>query len=415
MVKTSVKREVFIMAKQLHKRLSAEFVDEVLEAFNKQKITEKAACELIGIKRTRFYELRRQWLRSRVRGKEFLLWNRKDSNFHRFPEEVEVWLHKELKYIRTRADVYRGKFNFAFLAEMAEREFQRRFQRNSFRLFALRHEYYHCLPEEKDKVYTRFETSGPGVLYQHDSSHHLWLPRTRQRQVVIMTEDDHSRKVVGGRIVPSESTWDHLVLARSTVERYGRPLAYYVDNHSIFRYVQHMGVHYTYHKGPDEGEIQFKRALKALNIGLIYTGKGEAQAKGKIEKRFDYFQRRLPYLCEKHKIKKTEDAQVILDDLIDYYNNSREHEETGEIPSKKWDSAVKAGKGKLQPLDQSVDLDWAFSIHDTRKVRKDGTISYKGKEYKVGRFPGQEVTVCLLPGSKIMVYKAKDKLGEYHL
>jgi hypothetical protein len=154
-----------------------------------------------------------------------------------------------------------------------------------------------------------------------------------------MTVDDHSQKVVGGRIVPAESTWDHLVLTRNTVERYGRPLAYYVDNHSIFRYVPHIGIHYTYHKGPEEGEI----------------------------------------------------------------------------PPKRWDNAVKAGKGKLQPLDQSIDLDWVFAVHDTRKVRKDGTISYKGKDYKVGRFPGQEVTVCLLPGSKIMVYKAKDKLGEYHL
>jgi hypothetical protein len=37
-------------------------------------------------------------------------------------------------------------------------------------------------------------------------------------------------------------------------------------------------------------------------------------------------------------------------------------------------------------LDDSVDLNWAFSIHDTRRVRKDGTITYKGKDYKVGRF-----------------------------
>jgi hypothetical protein len=64
--------------------------------------------------------------------------------------------------MRVKADVYRGKFNFAFSAEMAERGFQRRFQRNSFRLFALRHGYYHCLAEEKDKGYTRFETSAPG-------------------------------------------------------------------------------------------------------------------------------------------------------------------------------------------------------------------------------------------------------------
>jgi len=36
---------------------------------------------------------------------------------------------------------------------------------------------------------------------------------------------------------------------------------------------------------------------------MIYTAKRQAQAKGKVEKVFDYFQRRLTYLCEKYKIK----------------------------------------------------------------------------------------------------------------
>lgn len=403
------------MGKQIHRRFPKEFVEDVLEAFNGKRITEEMACELLGVKRARLYKLRKRWLRSEMRGGEFLLWDRKESRFHTFPEDIEDWLHRELKYIRTEADVYRGRFNFAFLSELAEREFRRTFQRNSIRLFALRHGYYHALPEEKGKVYTRFETSGPGVLYQHDSSPHLWLPLTGERQALLLTEDDYSRRVVGGRIVETETTWGHFILTRSVIEGYGRPLAYYVDNHSIFRYVGYSSTHYKYLKGPDEGEIQFKRALESLGIGLIYTGKGEAQAKGKIEKRFDYFQRRLPYLCEKHNITKVEDAQPILDDLICYYNDLREHQETGEIPSKRWEKAIQEGKDKLRPLDEGVELDWVFSLHETRRVKKDGTITFKGKEYKVGRFPGEEVTVCLIPEVKIMVYKAKDKLCEYHL
>jgi hypothetical protein len=37
--------------------------------------------------------------------------------------ERVIWIGS--KYIRTEADVYRGRFNFAFLAELAEKEFQR--------------------------------------------------------------------------------------------------------------------------------------------------------------------------------------------------------------------------------------------------------------------------------------------------
>jgi hypothetical protein len=32
-------------------------------------------------------------------------------------------------------------------------------------------------------------------------------------------------------------------------------------------------------------------------------------------------------------------------------------------------------------------------------VKKDGAIMVKGKEYKVGRYPGQEVTICLISES----------------
>lgn len=403
------------MSNQLHKRFSVEFIEEALEAFNRQEITERTACELLGIKRTRLYDLRKQWLRCRIKGEKFLLWNRKDSKFHKFSEEVEDWLHKELKYIRTKANVYRGKFNFSFLAELAEREFKKEFRRNSIRLFALRHGYYHALPEEKGKVYTRFETSGPGALFQHDTSHHLWIPLLGQKQSVILTQDDYSRKVMGATILEQETAAAHLSLTRQVIERDGLPFAYYVDNHSIFRFVERTSRHYKYRYGESEAEVQFKRALNSIGVGLIYTGEGKAEAKGKVEKRFDYFQRRLPYICEKKRIKSIANAQAELDELVAFYNDCRVHQETEEIPSQRWNKAVEEGKGKNRPLSDSVDLDWVFSLHYERTVQKDGTLSFLGKQYKIGRYPGQRVKVCLIPDRKIMFYKGFHKIREYHL
>lgn len=400
---------------RIHKRLSREFVEDILEAFNEKGITEEMALELLGIKRARLYRMREGWLRCKARGEEFSLWNRKGSKFHKFSGEVEEWLHKELKYIRTEADLYRGIFNFAFLAEIAERQFQRGFQRNSIRLFALRHGYYHALPEEKSKVYTRFETSGPGALFQHDTSQHLWIPLLGQNQSVILTLDDYSRKVLGAVISEKETTASHLSLTRQVVERYGLPFAYYVDNHSIFRFVERESRHYRHIVGESEAEVQFKRALSSIGVGLIYTGEGRGAAKGKVEKKFDYFQRRLPYICEKKGIRKVEDAQAELDELVAFYNDCRVHHETGEIPSKRWDKAIEGGKGKISTLNDSLDLDWVFSLHYERTVQKDGTLDFYGKHYKVGRYPRQRVTVSLIPDSKIMFYKGTNKICEYHL
>ncbi|MEW6003036.1 MAG: hypothetical protein AB1638_10375, partial [Nitrospirota bacterium] len=369
---------VLKMKERIHKRLPGEFVKEVLGVFNSHKISEKEAMDLLGIRRSRLHQLRKRWLKSNKK-KPFSLWQRAGSAFHVISPKVKEWLDKELRYIRQEADTFRGKFNFAFLAEEAEKRFNRHFSRNSIRLYALKNGYYHALPSEKGKVYTRFETSGPGALFQHDSSNHLWLPSTGKKQYLIITKDDYSRMIVGARIVEVETSFEHLQTVKETVIKYGIPFAYYLDNHSIFRFVLHTGVHVRYKLREDEGEIQFRRALSSLGIGLVYTGKRQAQAKGKVEKVFDYFQRRLPYLCEKHKVKNCLEAQKILDDLVSYYNEQRVHDETKEIPTKRWEEAINNGRGKLRLMDPSTDLDMIFSIHLKRTVRKDGTIMFMGK------------------------------------
>ena len=56
------------MGQQLHKRLTKEFAEEVLEAFNETRLAEEKACEPLGINRARFYRLRRRWLRNTRKG-----------------------------------------------------------------------------------------------------------------------------------------------------------------------------------------------------------------------------------------------------------------------------------------------------------------------------------------------------------
>lgn len=143
--------------------MPVKFVQEALESFNCHRISEKEAMDLLGVKRSRLHQLRKKWL-LRSKNRPFGLWQRRENAFHVISPEVEEWLDKELRYIRQEAETFRGRFNFAFLAEEAQKRFDRPFSRNSFRLYALKKGYYHALPQEKGKVYTRFETSGPGAL-----------------------------------------------------------------------------------------------------------------------------------------------------------------------------------------------------------------------------------------------------------
>ena len=182
-------------------------------------------------------------------------------------------------------------------------------------------------------------------------------------------------------------------MARKTVRRYGRPLASYVDQHKIFRFVEHNGVHVRYALGMDEGAIQFKKALRNMNIELIYARKRAAEAKGKVEKAFDYMQSRIPYLCERHMIKGVSEAQKVGEEVVSFYNEQHQHEETREIPFKRCEEAMKAGKGKLRPLGPLLDLDLVFSLYYERKVKKNGVFSFRGMKFKFRHCAGEQVTL----------------------
>jgi hypothetical protein len=219
--------------------------------------------------------------------------------------------------------------------------------------------------------------------------------------------------VTGFSLRETESAWEHISLTRRVFEQYGRPLAYYVDRHSIFKF--NLGsecVHYTRRISEEEGKIQFKRVLNALDISVLYAQ--DAQSKGKIEKGFDYFQRRLPFECERYKVKTVGEAMKILTDLVDFYNHRRVHLETEEIPGERWKRAVREKRSKLRPLPQGQDLDNIFSLHFLRTVYSDGTIKFQGRSYKINQMPGKKVIVAFIPAKKIMALSDNQKVWQYH-
>jgi len=75
------------MRERIHKRLPVKFVEEVLGSFNQHRISEKEAMDLLGVKRSRFHQLRKRWL-LKNRKNPFRLWQRADNTFHVLTEEV---------------------------------------------------------------------------------------------------------------------------------------------------------------------------------------------------------------------------------------------------------------------------------------------------------------------------------------
>jgi len=216
------------MTDQLKKRTCEEWAEYVLELFNEHSLTEKEACQLLEIKRSQLYDLRKRWLKAEISKKPFSLNCSGQNQKRSLDVEIVQFLHTELSYIKKEARFYRGKFNFAYLSEKIFDKFDHSIHRNTIRRFAIKEGYYEQRTEEKSKPCIRFEMDSIGALFQHDTSRHVWLPHSGRHHDLLMTKDDHSRVIAGFSLREVESAWEHICLARKVFEQYGRPLAYYV-------------------------------------------------------------------------------------------------------------------------------------------------------------------------------------------
>ncbi|MGY3341367.1 hypothetical protein ACVWZ4_007329 [Bradyrhizobium sp. USDA 4472] len=123
-----------------------------------------------------------------------------------------------------------------------------------------------------------------GELIQIDGSKHYWFEGRGPECSLLAYIDDATSQILHAAFVPSESTLDYLRETRVYVERYGRPVAFYSDKHSIFR-VNHREA------AGGNGMTQFGRALSELNIDIICAN--SPQAKGRVERSFGTLQDRL--------------------------------------------------------------------------------------------------------------------------
>src|SRR5665648_399071 len=93
-------------------------------------------------------------------------------------------------------------------------------------------------------------------------------------------------------LVERETTWEHILVLEAVLLKYGFPLAYYVDSHSIFRFVQGRDSFWRNHyKLTDEADPQWKQVLDDCRVKITYAL--SPQAKGKIERPYRWIQDRL--------------------------------------------------------------------------------------------------------------------------
>ena len=88
---------------------------------------------------------------------------------------------------------------------------------------------------------------------------HDGFPGQAQRYpTLILTIDDHSRKILAATFTPSDTTWSHFQHFRLAFETYGMPACIYTDGLSLFGH--------TSTADRLDTHSQFQRALTALGV-----------------------------------------------------------------------------------------------------------------------------------------------------
>ena len=193
-------------------------------------------------------------------------------------------------------------------------------------------------------------------------------------------------------LVERETTWEHILASEAVLLKYGFPLAYYVDSHSIFRFVQGRDSFWRNHyKLTDEANPQWKQVLDDCRVKVTYAL--SPQAKGKIERPYRWIQDRLVRTCYRENIRDIKEGQLILNNLVQRYNYRIVHSTTGEIPYIRFQRAIREKRSLFReftirpPFLSSKDI---FCLRVERMVNPYRKVSINNLELKVPGAPLHE-------------------------
>lgn len=390
---------------QLHKRLTEEQAKAILENYVSGEITAQNARDNLGLKRSQFFDLVKAY---RDTPDSFTIKPSKKDNSHlKISEEAERLIIKELKKEKQLIDnknIPVRFYNYSAVRDDLLKEHGVKISVPTIISRAKDNGFY--LPKREHKVHDReVITNFAGELVQHDSSLHQWSPFSEDKWHLITSLDDYSRGLLFADLFEQESSWVHITSIESVVLKYGCPLKYYPDQHSIFRYVRERDKFtpwYTAHKFTDEVDPQFKQVLKDCGTDLIYAL--SPQAKGKIERPYRWLQDRMVRACAKNHITEIKDARKILKELASDYNNKWVHSTTKEIPMMRLEAAINSGKSLFKPFtikppfESSKDI---FCLRSQRVVNGYRKITFKQAELLVPKsLPRDTVDLRIVPNVK---------------
>lgn len=367
---------------QLIKRLPAPLIRHFLAQHRTLHLSASEAAGELGLSRARFYKLYSQYLRACADGNAQNWEPGVSGGDHHpaWPPEAGLLLKKLLSS--------KPASSYSAAASELHRRLNFETDRAGVRRWAIEN---NLAPDTRYKAppkpVRRWQARDYGALWQYDASPHAWLPDKRHKQSLLDVLDDATRYNTGARLYHNETLLAHLDFLPRAFQAHGLPLALYVDYHSIF-----------FTNIPD-ALTQLGEALRFYGVALKYAP--TPQAKGKIERRHDFWQKRLPPLLAADNILELEGANQLLDQLLPHVNQTEVHRELGTTPHQARKQALAENRSVLRTVPTCPWWPFVWSQRSRVRVGDDGKVPVGTQRLRLDAPPRSHVIRCLKPDGDI--------------
>lgn len=351
---------------QLHKKFKDNEIKDLIDRYLRKEIKRTYIQEILGIGQTRFFALIKSYKQD---PDNFSVQYKRNTPTRKILSDIEENIIKELtieKQMIENKEIPLKSYNYSYIRDLLINKYSQKVALSTIIDRAKKKGFY--LRKSKRKVHDReVLTNYIGELIQHDSSHHLWAPDAKQKWYLITSLDDFSRLILYAKLVKKDTSWAHITAIQTVILKHGLPLAYYVDSHSIFRFVQGRDSFWrNHHKLTDEAITQWKQVLNDCNVKVIYAL--SPQAKGKIERPYGWIQDRLVRACARENVVDIKHGQTLLNQEINRYNYRQVHSTTLQVPYFRFKEAQNENKSlfrtfTVKPPFKSVKDIFCFRIN----------------------------------------------------
>jgi transposase len=244
----------------------------------------------------------------------------------------------------------------------------------------------------------RLARAREGEMLLLDASLHRWLEDRGPQLTLLAFLDDATRKVLVAEFFPTEDARGYFRLLHRLLRRFGVPISFYGDRHSVFvRNDEHWSVEEQL--AGRRQPTQFGRALQQLAI--TYIAARTPQAKGRIERLWGTFQDRLTSELRLAGANDLETANQVLRRFLSDYN-------------RRFGRAPRDAEKAWRPAPANLDRICCF--HHERSVSNDNVVQWDGRRFQIPpqpqrfSFAGAKVQLVESLEGKVSIYYADTRL-----